>query len=436
MPLELVELDADARLAELPRLLGERVFGQPAVVGAVARALGRAYRGLRDPRRPIASFLFAGPTGVGKTALARAIAEILFDSPAALLRIDMSEYMEKHAVARLLGAPPGYVGHDDEGLLVSALRRRPASVVLFDEIEKAHPDVLDILLQILDDGTVRGARGAEASFREAVVVATSNLLSDESGKRAPVGFGAAVDEPPDDEAALRAELARRLRPELVGRLGQVIRFGALDGEACRRIAARHLQLMVQRLLAQRTLDAPPPAALRERILARAVASRFGGRDTERMVDDELDAWLAGAAAASPPAPGAIVIDALRGRTRWTGALLLLRGLPAADVPALLRAVEACAEATDLVLLRHAGDGAVALFGGAATALACARAVAAPRRVLHWGSVNRSEGSPPSGPDLDELLRVGRAGDPDPAIAVTEAAADHLSPADLAGTRRI
>jgi hypothetical protein len=274
---------------------------------------------------------------------------------------------------------------------------------------------------------VRGARGTEASFREAVVVATSNLLADEPNRKAPVGFGTASAGATgdDDEPALRAELERRLRPELVGRLGHVIRFGALSADTGKKIAARHLQLMVQRLLAQRTIDAPPPAALRDKILGQATAGRYGGRDLERMVEDELDAWLSAATAAPPPAAGAIVVDGLRGRARWQGALLLARGVAADAVPALLRTIEARPEASDLVLLRHAGDGAVALFGAATTALACARALTTPRRILHWGTITRDAGGPPSGPELDRLLALGRNRDLPDGLVVTAAAADHL-----------
>jgi len=433
LPVELVELDQATRLAELDRLLGERIFGQPAAVDAVARALARSYRGLRDPRRPIASFLFAGPTGVGKTAMARAVAELLFDSPAALLRFDMSEYTEQHAVARLLGAPPGYVGHDDEGMLIAALRRRPAAVVLFDEIDKAHPDVLDVLLQLLDDGVVRSARGTEASFREAVVITTCNLLAEPPGRRGAVGF-AAAPAGEGGEAELRAALERHLRPELIGRIGQVIRFAALDDQASRRIAARHLQVMVQRLLAQQTVDAPPPAELRERVLGRAVAGRYGGRDLERMVEDELDAWLADRRGpAAEVTSGAVVVDRLGARPRWQGALLLARGVAAAEVAALLRAVEAGPGADDLVFLRHTGDGVLAMFGGAAAALACARGLAAPRRLLHWGTLDHAAGTAPSGADLDLLLGLGRLRDAalDGGIVLTAAAADHLDDAGRA-----
>ncbi len=165
------------RLTKLEEHLAERVIGQPEAVHAVANAVRRSRAGLQDPNRPIGSFIFLGPTGVGKTETARALAEFLFDDEHAMVRIDMSEYMEKHAVARLIGAPPGYVGYEEGGQLTEAVRRRPYSVVLFDEIEKAHPDVFNILLQILDDGRLTDSQGRTVDFRNTVIIMTSNVGS-------------------------------------------------------------------------------------------------------------------------------------------------------------------------------------------------------------------------------------------------------------------
>ena len=165
------------RLTQLEQELGERVIGQAEAVQAVANAVRRSRAGLQDPNRPIGSFIFLGPTGVGKTETARALAEFLFDDEHAMVRIDMSEYMEKHAVARLIGAPPGYVGYEEGGQLTEAVRRRPYSVVLFDEIEKAHPDVFNILLQILDDGRLTDSQGRTVDFRNTVIIMTSNIGS-------------------------------------------------------------------------------------------------------------------------------------------------------------------------------------------------------------------------------------------------------------------
>jgi ATP-dependent Clp protease ATP-binding subunit ClpB len=165
------------RLAHLEEHLNERVIGQPEALTAVANAVRRSRAGLQDPNRPIGSFIFLGPTGVGKTETARALAEFLFDDEDAMVRIDMSEYMEKHAVARLIGAPPGYVGYEEGGQLTEAVRRRPYAVILFDEIEKAHPDVFNVLLQILDDGRLTDSQGRVVDFRNTVIIMTSNIGS-------------------------------------------------------------------------------------------------------------------------------------------------------------------------------------------------------------------------------------------------------------------
>lgn len=171
---KLIESEA-GKLVELEKHLTNRVVGQSKAISSVANAIRRARAGLKDPNRPIGSFLFLGPTGVGKTELAKSLAEFLFNDEKSMIRIDMSEYMEKHAVARLIGSPPGYIGHDEGGQLTEAVRRRPYTVILFDEVEKAHPDVFNVLLQILDDGRLTDAKGRTVDFKNAIIIMTSNI---------------------------------------------------------------------------------------------------------------------------------------------------------------------------------------------------------------------------------------------------------------------
>jgi ATP-dependent Clp protease ATP-binding subunit ClpC len=431
VPVDLVLMDERARLGALPELLGARIAGQPAAVTAVAGALQRAFGGLKHPERPVASLLFLGPTGVGKTAMARALAELLFATDAALCRFDMSEYAEPAAVARLVGAAPGYVGHGAAGLLTAAVRRRPACVVLLDEIEKAHPDVINLLLQVLDHGTLGDAGGGQASFREAVVVMTSNLLTGERPRRA-IGFGAGAAEP-EVEADLRQRLEGHLAPEIVGRIGQVVPFYPLDAAACRLVGERHLQKLVERLLAHGTITAAP-TELAARIAGRIEGARYGGREVERLVDDEVGRWLTERLRqASGARAGQVLVDALGSAPRVHAAILHLRlagsdgrDAVAAAVGDLLTRIQADPAARDLLYLRHAGDGVLALFGTADAGLELARAdLGRPlRRILHWGRVSRGPDGSPGGLELDRVLGIAPAGPP--ALAVTGPAAGQLS----------
>jgi ATP-dependent Clp protease ATP-binding subunit ClpB len=213
------------KLVHMEERLRERVIGQEEAVRAVSNAVRRARSGLQDPNRPIGSFLFAGPTGVGKTELARALAEFLFDDEQAMVRLDMSEYMEKHSVARLIGAPPGYVGYDEGGQLTEAVRRRPYTVVLFDEIEKAHRDVFNVLLQILDDGRLTDGQGRTVDFRNAVIILTSNL-----GSQHVTG-----GDPQTEDLRVREAIRAELRPELLNRIDEIVVFHSLGREELARI---------------------------------------------------------------------------------------------------------------------------------------------------------------------------------------------------------
>jgi ATP-dependent Clp protease ATP-binding subunit ClpB len=223
------------KLVQMEERLARRVVGQPEAIRAVSNAVRRARSGLSDPNRPIGSFLFLGPTGVGKTELARALAEFLFDDERAMVRIDMSEYMEKHTVARLLGAPPGYVGFEEGGQLTEAVRRRPYSVVLFDEVEKAHPDVWNALLQVLDDGRLTDGHGRTVDFRNTVVIMTSNLGSHHFRE---------VADPDKVRALVLEELRAHLRPEFLNRIDEVIVFHSLGLDEIKQVVeiqAAHLR---------------------------------------------------------------------------------------------------------------------------------------------------------------------------------------------------
>jgi ATP-dependent Clp protease ATP-binding subunit ClpB len=264
------------RLTTLEAVLGTRVVGQEEAVAAVANAVRRSRAGLQDPDRPIGSFIFLGPTGVGKTETARALAEFLFDDQDAMVRIDMSEYMEKHAVARLIGAPPGYVGYDEGGQLTEAVRRRPYSVVLFDEIEKAHPDVFNVLLQILDEGRLTDSQGRTVDFRNVVVIMTSNLGSPQILERAETQDWDAV------ERIVRDELRRHFRPEFLNRVDDVVVFRPLDREQIGSIVEIQLGRL-RRLLAERDIELEVTAPARERIADEGYDPVFGARPLKRAI---------------------------------------------------------------------------------------------------------------------------------------------------------
>jgi ATP-dependent Clp protease ATP-binding subunit ClpB len=272
------------RLTKLEEVLGARVIGQPEAVLAVANAVRRSRAGLQDPNRPIGSFIFLGPTGVGKTETARALAEFLFDDEQAMVRIDMSEYMEKHAVARMVGAPPGYVGFEEGGQLTEAIRRRPYAVVLFDEIEKAHPDVFNILLQILDDGRLTDAQGRTVDFRNTVVIMTSNiggtyLLEHGDADRAEV------------EAQVTAALRQHFRPEFLNRVDDIILFHPLGEAQIERIVDLQLARL-ERLLGDKKLTLQLTPEARRRIAEEGYDPAFGARPLKRAVQRLLQNPLA------------------------------------------------------------------------------------------------------------------------------------------------
>jgi ATP-dependent Clp protease ATP-binding subunit ClpB len=264
------------RLRHLDQELARRVVGQRAAVVAVADAVRRSRAGLQDPNRPIGSFIFLGPTGVGKTETARALAEFLFDDENALVRIDMSEYMEKHAVSRLIGAPPGYVGYEAGGQLTEAVRRRPYSVVLFDEIEKAHPEVFNILLQIMDDGRLTDSQGRHVDFRNTVVIMTSNIGSPLILEQA----GTAEWERVED--AVLHELRRGFRPEFLNRVDDIIVFHPLGREELRAIVDLQLERL-KRLLREREIELVVTEAAEDLVAQEGYDPAFGARPLKRAI---------------------------------------------------------------------------------------------------------------------------------------------------------
>ena len=281
------------KLVHMNKALRGKVIGQDGAVASVANAIRRSRAGLSDPDRPIGTFVFLGPTGVGKTELARTLAEFLFDTRKALVRIDMSEYMEKHAVSRMIGAPPGYVGHDEGGQLTEHVRRSPYSVVLLDEIEKAHPDVFNVLLQVLEDGRLTDGRGRTVSFANAVIVMTSNVGSQDILKSGSIGFSLNEGDGPNNgmRRSLLDELGRTFRPEFLNRIDDIIVFNNLGREHLERIV--DLQLArVESLLVAKKIELIVAPEAKELIVSRGYDRQFGARPMKRAIQQLVQDPLA------------------------------------------------------------------------------------------------------------------------------------------------
>jgi ATP-dependent Clp protease ATP-binding subunit ClpB len=273
------------KLLRREQQIGKRVIGQEEAVKAVSTAVRRARAGLQDPNRPIGSFMFLGPTGVGKTELTKALAEFLFDDETALVRIDMSEYMEKHSVARLIGAPPGYVGYEEGGALTEAVRRRPYQVVLFDEIEKAHPDVFNVLLQVLDDGRLTDGQGHTVDFRNTLIVMTSNLGSE---------YLANQPEGQDTDAVrdqVMAVVRASFRPEFLNRIDEIILFHRLQRREMTKIVDIQMARLAK-LLSDRKITVELEPAAREWLADKGWDPAYGARPLKRVIQKSVQDPLA------------------------------------------------------------------------------------------------------------------------------------------------
>jgi len=297
------------KLLKLDQVLHQRVIGQDEAVGLVADAVIRARSGIKDPRRPIGSFIFLGPTGVGKTELARALAEALFDSEDNMVRIDMSEYMEKFAVSRLIGAPPGYVGYEEGGQLTEAVRRKPYCVILFDEVEKAHADVFNVLLQILDDGRVTDSQGRTVNFKNTVIIMTSNIgsqhLLDDAmsiSTRAQISDHA--------RNSVMADLRRHFRPEFLNRVDDIVLFKPLTLGEIEKIVDL-LVRDIRKRLAEREVALELTEEARRHIAQAGYDPVYGARPLKRFLQHTLETRIGRALLAGEAAPGATVLVDVR-----------------------------------------------------------------------------------------------------------------------------
>ncbi len=277
------------KLSQMENFLHKRIVGQNGAVSKIADAIKRSRAGLADPKRPIGSFLFLGPTGVGKTELTKALAEFLFDDENALIRVDMSEFMEKHAISKMIGSPPGYVGHEEGGSLTEKIRHRPYSVVLFDEVEKAHPEVFNILLQVLDNGQLTDAKGRSVNFRNTVIIMTSNLGAEHINKMATLGFSHRKDEKAQYEQ-IKEKIEKTLkdffRPEFINRLDEIIIFDVLSKAEVKKIASMHIQEVKQRLAEKGVSLTLTPSAL-ALIAKKGYTPQYGARPLKRIVQKEI-----------------------------------------------------------------------------------------------------------------------------------------------------
>ncbi|WP_199723861.1 ATP-dependent Clp protease ATP-binding subunit [Citreicoccus inhibens] len=295
IPARKLQLEEGQRLLEMEESLKQRVVGQEDALRAISEAVRRARAGLKDPNRPIGSFLFLGPTGVGKTETARALADYLFNDQNAMVRLDMSEFQERHTVSRLIGAPPGYVGYEEAGRLTEAVRRRPYSVLLFDEVEKAHPDVFNLLLQLLDDGRLTDSRGRTVDFKNTVILMTSNLGSDMLGNtRGSLGFqrtaeGARTADARAGEAVMNA-LRGHFRPEFINRIDEIIVFRPLDAQQLRKIVDT-LLVSTRRKLHGQNVTLELSDAARDALAERGFEPRYGARPLRRVIQRDIETEL-------------------------------------------------------------------------------------------------------------------------------------------------
>ncbi|WP_425379774.1 ATP-dependent Clp protease ATP-binding subunit [Spiroplasma endosymbiont of Stenodema calcarata] len=282
IPVDRLVESEKAKLMNLSKILRRRVRGQNEAIQAVSDAIIRSRSGIKDPNKPIGSFLFLGPTGVGKTEVARSLAYVLFNSEKQMVRLDMSEYMEKHSVSKLIGAPPGYVGHEQGGQLTEAVRRSPYSIVLFDEIEKAHPDILNIFLQILEDGRLTDALGKTIDFKNTIIIMTSNIGSEYLLNENNEGVG----------LLLQKELAKKFKPEFLNRIDNVVTFNALSKEVIKEIIEKELSELTQRIEDNKNIRISYSEKVLEKILNEGYDREFGARPIKRYIQRNLESLIA------------------------------------------------------------------------------------------------------------------------------------------------
>ena len=284
-----------ARLQKLESVLKKRVIGQEEAVTAVSKAVRRGRVGLKDPKRPIGSFLFLGPTGVGKTEVSKALAEAVFGKEEAMIRVDMSEYMEKHSVSKLIGSPPGYVGHEEGGQLSEKVRRNPFSVILFDEIEKAHPDVFNVLLQVLDEGHITDSQGRKVDFKNTIIIMTSNAGAQAIIEPKRLGFGNKEDEKQDHQKmkdSVMEEVKRIFKPEFLNRIDETIVFRALNKEDMKQIVSIMVKELQKRCKEQLNIELSVTASAKTYIVEKAYDRKYGARPLKRKLQDEVEDVMA------------------------------------------------------------------------------------------------------------------------------------------------
>ncbi len=295
IPVQKLEEKESHRLLKLEQTLHQRVIGQDEAVTAVAKAIKRGRVGLKDPKRPIGSFLFLGPTGVGKTELSKVLADVVFGSEQAMIRVDMSEYMEKHSVSKLVGSPPGYVGYEEGGQLSEKVRRNPYSVILFDEIEKAHPDVFNILLQVLDDGHITDAQGRKVDFKNTILIMTSNAGAAAIQEPKKLGFLAGEDEKQNYQRMkgnVMEEVKRVFKPEFLNRIDEIIVFHSLNKEEIAKIVALLLKEFEKRCKDQMDIELHVRDSVKKHIAETGYDAKYGARPLKRAIQTQLEDALA------------------------------------------------------------------------------------------------------------------------------------------------